>query len=203
MSDQTAVTEISSSGGVRGGNATQRRRSRRAREVRLDDEMEGASLAKIAKTMGFSHAKSTKQSYSSYHNSIHEWFSSNNPETCDEYGAVSAAKFRSLCDTEARMKYYAGRFKMFISTRTHIRRKKPDGTPAPAGIGTLRGYRAAFSYLVWIKDNLAVPTVWDNELTLYFKSLANEEGARFPPHFFTPRGHPPQLISPAIIFPRI
>ena len=91
MSDQTAVTEISSSGGVRGENATQRRRSRRAREVRLDDEMEGASLAKIAKTMGFSHAKSTKQSYSSYHNSINEWFNSNNPETCDEYRALSAA----------------------------------------------------------------------------------------------------------------
>ena len=71
----------SSSGGMRGGPTPPRRRSRRRREVRLDAAAEGASLAKIAKTMGCSHAKSTKNSYSSYHNSIHEWFFENNSET--------------------------------------------------------------------------------------------------------------------------
>lgn len=200
MSNRTAVaTASASSGGVRGGPTPRPRRSRRQREVRLDDELEGVSLAKIVKTMGFSHVKSTKKSYSSYHNSIHEWFWENHPETCNGDGTLCAEKFRSLCSTPERLIYYAGRFRLMISTRTHIRRKLPDGTPAPAGIGTLRGYRAAFSYLVWIKDNLAVPAEWSNQLTMYFKSLNNEEGMSSPafcssPAFFNPRDvRPPQV----------
>ena len=64
-------TAAASSGGMRGGPAPPHRRSRCRCEVRLDAVAEGVSLAKIAKTMGFPHAKSTKNCYSSYHNSVH------------------------------------------------------------------------------------------------------------------------------------
>ena len=107
-------------------------------------------------------------------NSVHEWYYLNHSELCTDDGLVDAATIRTLCISHDGLQEQLKVFKMFLNTRTHFKNKKADGTPAPAGIGTIGGYRSAFGHYIWSQGldvPQGVPHNWDAGLKDYVKGL--------------------------------
>ncbi len=186
-----APAAAGSSGGFRApAMPVHRRRSRRREETVMTEQDEDAAMVKIRRTMKHSHAKGTRNVYCSYLNSIHEWYELNAAHLCTFDGALCPELFDEAIAHAHGMETQADKFRTFISERTHGTLKNADGTPARAKIGTLRGYRSAFSWWVWTNRSKAVPAQWDQEMKQYFKSLGSEEGS-------SPACPSPALVNPS------
>ena len=100
-----------------------RRRSRHRAEVALTTEALEAGRKKIRLTTKNSRQKVTRTAYKSYRNTIHEWYSINRPDDCNEDGELVFDVIRTKCASSLDLLYEeAQTFKDFLNARTHISR---------------------------------------------------------------------------------
>ena len=86
--------------GAQAARATVRRvgrKSRRRQEVVLTDEARSVGKKRIRRMKVNSRKQKTRNVYKSYVNSIHEWYSINRPELCNEDGELIFTKVAENC----------------------------------------------------------------------------------------------------------
>jgi len=99
----------------------------------------------------------------------------NNPKVCNEDG-IDRDKFYDFIQTEDGLNEEAFIFRMFLEKRQHIRLVDEEtGESMRALVGSLSGYRSAFSYFMWTKVGNAIPLKWDQQLKGMFKGFKHQE----------------------------
>ena len=167
---------------LRGNNVIRPRKRggrRRAPEMTLSAEETMQIIKRLRVTMDHSHAKRTVDNYMSYIRTIHDYWSKNHPEMVDFTKIppqIDRARFRAVLQNPQQCKEWFKKFAIFIRKRTHLTRKNADGTPAPARIDSLNGYRAAFAWLIWTSDQKVMPVEWNLLCKHLWRCLLREEG---------------------------
>ena len=155
------------------------RKSRRREETVLTDEARNEGRKRIRRTTINSRQKKTRTTYSSYRNSIHEWYAINRREVCNDRGELMFDQIYQNCMDLDKLYEEAESFKDFLNARTHIRKFQDAAKtiPAKASVGTLMGFRSAFNYYVWTErdSSTGIPYEWNQCLKGCFQGLKNGE----------------------------
>jgi hypothetical protein len=164
-------------------NASVRRRSRRHAETLLTEDDHVQARKRVRLTALDARAKNTKRGYTSYMNSVNEWYAINKPELCTgSPPVVDWRKFRQLCTSGAGVEEAAEDFTTFLDTRKHFKDLNADGHPAQAKSGTLTGYRSSMGNHIWgstaTHKAAIMPVGWHACMAEYIKGKKNREATK-------------------------